>query len=132
VLIFVSIIPWSFIFKESSYGFSFIFGLLTSVGIIIINAFLIYRICMGIAEISIDLNRQDLATMAHERWKYYLYMIYASIAISIIAFIVPPLAVLLIIPLAIVNIVVMILLASLVKKAENIEYLLYDNEDNKF
>lgn len=108
-------------FSLPAIGFILLFTLIT-----VLNLFMIYYVCKGISEMSLEKNLIELSKRAKHRWQLYLYLNIGLLIIRPIFVLNPQIISLniqfvaaLIIPLVIITLIILVLLAGLIKDADN-------------
>ncbi|NBI28944.1 hypothetical protein [Chengkuizengella marina] len=95
------------------------FGYVLLVGYTVLNLLFVFHLCKGIEVCAKYNGRYKLADKAILRWKSYFIITVVGAVLMTGSLLLLPLAILLVIPLFIANIVVIILLLTLMKNAEN-------------
>ncbi|NDI36167.1 hypothetical protein [Chengkuizengella sediminis] len=100
---------------EINFG---IFGFLIFVSFTILNLLLVFHLCKGIEVWAKYNGRYRLADEATHRWKIYFVLTVVAAVLMMGSLVLLPIALLLVIPLLIANIIALILLLTLMKNAE--------------
>ena len=93
-------------------------AMLIGLAAMVLNLLVIYHICMGIAELAEEAEKEILKDNANNRWRYFLYFQVFLISSMLIGMLIPPILVVVFVPLFIGTIVVTVLLMGLMKQAE--------------
>lgn len=101
-------------FDPLSIGLSIV-GIITTV----LDLFLVYNLCLGIVDLAKNQSNDELQGLAQRRWKYYLYCKVLFTVWFALGLITPFLLAIGFIPMFILSIAILVLMMTLMKKAQN-------------
>lgn len=111
--------PWQIPIERLQFSLPIIEIILLGTLLTVLDLVMIYHVCKGISQMALENDLIELSNKANNRWQLYLYITIGLLIVIPIVMLIPEIAVALGIPLVIMAVIILVMLASLIKSADN-------------